>query len=99
MITLDNYAQQSLGSYQQRYKEDYETVDEVNKRIMENLKIKQSSEAKKSTEEAKVPEPSSIQGMFCKKMVYIQGRLSASIKLGTPEPKFLQSGGKLTCSK
>ena len=65
MITLDNYAQQSLGSYQQRYKEDYETVDEVNKRIMENLKIKQSSEALKSTEEAKVPEPSSIQGMFC----------------------------------
>ena len=66
MITLDNYSQQSLGSYQQRYKEDYETVDEVNKRIMENLKIKQSSEATKSTEEAKVPEPSSIQGMFCK---------------------------------
>ena len=65
MITLDNYAQQSLGSYQQRYKEDYETVDEVNKRIMENLKIKQSSEATKNPEEAKVPEPSSIQGMFC----------------------------------
>ena len=67
MITLDNYAQQSLGSYQQRYKEDYETVDEVNKRIMENLKFKQSSEAMKNPEEAKVPEPSSIQGMFCKK--------------------------------
>ena len=65
MITLDNYAQQSLGSYQQRYKEDYETVDEVNKRIMENLKIKQSSEATKIPEEVKVPEPSSIQGMFC----------------------------------
>ena len=69
MITLDNYAQQSLGSYQQRYKEDYETVDEVNKRIMENLKIKQSSEATKIPEEVKVPESSSIQGMFCKKFV------------------------------
>ena len=69
MITLDNYAQQSLGSYQQRYKEDYETVDEVNKRIMENLKIKQSSEATKIPEEVKVPEPSSIQGMFFKKFV------------------------------
>ena len=71
MITLDNYAQQSLGSYQQRYKEDYETVDEVNQRIMENLKIKQSSEAKKNPEETKVPEPSSIQGMFCEKSIEI----------------------------
>ena len=61
VTTLDNYAQHSLGNYQHRYKEDYETVDEVNKRIMENLKIKQSSEATKSTEEAKVPEASSIQ--------------------------------------
>ena len=69
VTTLDNYAQHSLGNYQHRYKEDYETVDEVNKRIMENLKIKQSSEATKIPEEVNVPEPSSIQGMFFKKFV------------------------------
>ena len=64
MITLDNYAQQSLEILQQRNKEDYETVDDINKRIMETLKVKPKTDEKKVAEE-RVAEPSSTtQGTY-----------------------------------
>ena len=65
MITLDNYAKQSLVSFQQSKEDDFETVDEVNKRIMENLKVKPNLELKKNpSEEETVPEPTTAQGTF-----------------------------------
>ena len=65
MITLDNYAQQSLDILQQRNKEDYETVDDINKRIMETLKVKPKTDEKKTVVEEKVAEPSSTtQGTY-----------------------------------
>ena len=64
MITLDNYAKQSLESFQQSKKDDFETVDEVNKRIMENLKVKPNLELNKNPEvEKKIPEPTA-EGTF-----------------------------------
>ena len=65
MITLDNYAQQSLEILQQRNKEDYETVDDINKKIMETLKVKPKTDEKKTVVEEKVVEPSSTtQGTY-----------------------------------
>ena len=65
MITLDNYAQQSLKILQQRNKEDYETVDDINKKIMETLKVKPKTDEKKTVVEEKVLDPSSTtQGTY-----------------------------------
>ena len=40
MRQLNQYAQQSQENYQEKFKDDYEPVEDVSKRLIENLKVR-----------------------------------------------------------